>query len=570
MKTNKIASIVLLTALLMGACIQKPIEPGPPPVVTPETPSAGTANFSKFVALGDSYVAGAQGGTMFNASQSASLPKILATQFSAVGGGAFNQADVGHDNGLNFVVFAGSGGTVSLGRYLLFDPDGDVDPDGTSGCATSRSAAPRAAGTPYSPAVCPSTSPTPAMPAPYNTFQTVTELVTYLGDRAILNNFGVPGTRVFHTTAAAYGAVPPTGSPWYFRQATNPGTSTLLGDASTKGHKFFLLSLGLFDILGYATSGAVGSNNGVGAADLTPEVSVFNPSYDANLAAMVGIDPEVKGVVTTIPDITSLPFFYTVTYNAIELKSSNCNDGAIMGGLNQIFTGYNQALDLILAGGYPGLTADDVARRKVVYNFGKNPVLIQDETLLDLTTPLTSLPSPPFSNTLFAQFGKMRPATATDMILLTAGSILGTCNPSAPTGWPPTLPYLFGLASPLSDGNVLIPSESAEILARTAAFNAHIVAAAAVYTDQVAVADLKLAYKNLVTNKAYYSDGVSIVPTFAPPAGMYSEDGVHPNSRGYAFTANVIIDAINTKFTANILSASLANYPGTGLPIKGQ
>lgn len=571
MKTNKIASIVLLTTLLTGACVQKPIEPVSPTPTTPTTPTKGSADFSKFVALGDSYVAGAQGGTIFNASQANSLPKILANQFATVGGGAFNQPDVAHENGLNFVVFAGSGGAVSLGRYLLFDPDGDLDPDGT-GCATSRSAAPRAAGTPASPAVCPSTSPTPAMPSPYNTVQSIGELVTYTGDRSTLNNFGVPGTRVFHTTAAAYGAPPPTGSPWYFRQATSPTVSTLLGDAASKGHKFFLISLGLFDIIGYASSGAVASANGTGSADMTPE-AVFNPMYDANLSTLL-TDPSTNGVVTTIPDITTLPFFFTVAYNAIELKSSNCNDAAIMGGLNQIFAGYNSALDAILAGAVgpvpPGLDAADVARRKVVFAYGKNPILINDETMIDLTASLSAV-SP-----LFAQYGKMRPATATDLITLSAGSILGTCADLAvppvarPTGWPAALPWLFGLGAPLSDGSALIPTEIAEIQARTNAFNTKIKAAADAFTGRVALADLNQAYKTLVANKAYAADGVTITPSFAPPAGMFSEDGIHPNSRGYAFTANVIIDAINAKFGATLPKAKLSDYLGTGLPVKGQ
>jgi hypothetical protein len=272
-------------------------------------------------------------------------------------------------------------------------------------------------------------------------------------------------------------------------------------------------------------------------------------------------------VVTTIPDITSLPFFFTVTYNNIEFKSSNCSDAALSGGLNQIFGGFNSALDAILAGAtgpVPGLTAEDIAKRKVVWNFGKNPILITDETLIDLTPNLSAI-SP-----LFAQYGRLRPATANDLITLSAGSILGTCATSPPTGWPAALPWLHGLGSPLADTYVLIPTETQEILTRTAAYNAHIATAAAAYPGRVAVADLNKAYKDLVTNKVFVSDNVTITPTFAPPAGMFSEDGIHPNSRGYAFTANVIIDAINTTFTAKIPKANLANFPGTGLPVKGQ
>jgi len=257
-----------------------------------------------------------------------------------------------------------------------------------------------------------------------------------------------------------------------------------------------------------------------------------------------------------------------VTYNNIEFKSSNCNDAALMGGLNQVFAGYNSALDAILAGMVgpvpPTFNAAEVAKRKVVWNYGKNPILIVDEYLTDITAQLTAV-SP-----ILAQWGRLRPATASDMILLTAGSTLGTCAASPPTGWPGALPFLVGLGQPLGDTQVLLPEETLEIQARTVAFNTHIKAAAATYPGRVAVADLYEAYKSLVTNKAYVANGVTITPTFAPPAGMFSEDGIHPNSRGCAFTANIIIDAINAEFDAAIPKANIAAFSATGLPIKGQ
>lgn len=575
MKTNKLLSIILLTALFTGACKQTLVEFAAPAVVTPVAPSKGSADFSKFVSLGESFIAGTQGGTIFDGSQNNSLPKLLATQFASVGGGAFNQPLVNHPNGLNFIVFAGSGGAVQLGRYVLFDADGDVDPD-AGGCGTSRTAAPRAAGNPAAAAVCPSTATTPAMPAPYNTFQTVTELISYTGDRAILNNFGVPGTKVFHALTPLYAA----GSPWYARIASNPGVSTLLGDASNKSHKFFLLSLGLQDILGYASTGAQGNPNGGGSADMTPEAGApgtgFTATYNLVLNTML-TDPAAKGVVTTIPDITTLPLFYTVTYNNIEFKSTNCNDAALIGGLGSIFGGYNGALDLILAGGIgglvPGLTADEIARRKVSFTYGKNPILINDETLTNIGTQL-GIASP-----LFAQYGQMRPATASDMILLNAGSILGVCaaapgpgNPvtPAPAGWPAALPWLYGVGAPLTDGFVLLPTEQTEIKDRTVLFNTQIKAAATASAGRVAVADIYEAYKTLVTNKFALVNGVTITPTFAPPTGIFSEDGVHPNGRGYAFTANIIINAINAQFGATIPNLNVAAYAGTSLPAKGQ
>jgi hypothetical protein len=85
---------------------------------------------------------------------------------------------------------------------------------------------------------------------------------------------------------------------------------------------------------------------------------------------------------------------------------------------------------------------------------------------------------------------------------------------------------------------------------------------------RVALADINAAYATLATNKAAVIDGVTITPTLAPPTGIFSEDGLHPNSRGAAYTANIFISAINAKFGATIAKASLANFKGTGLPIN--
>jgi hypothetical protein len=49
---------------------------------------------------------------------------------------------------------------------------------------------------------------------------------------------------------------------------------------------------------------------------------------------------------------------------------------------------------------------------------------------------------------------------------------------------------------------------------------------------------------------------------------VFSEDGVHPNSRGYAFMANTFISAINAKFTSTIPAVDISKYLGTGLPVN--
>ena len=48
--------------------------------------------------------------------------------------------------------------------------------------------------------------------------------------------------------------------------------------------------------------------------------------------------------------------------------------------------------------------------------------------------------------------------------------------------------------------------------------------------------------------------------------GMFSLDGIHPNSRGYALIANEFIRVINTKYKSTIPEVDANNYPGIRFP----
>lgn len=111
-----------------------------------------------------------------------------------------------------------------------------------------------------------------------------------------------------------------------------------------------------------------------------------------------------------------------------------------------------------------------------------------------------------------------------------------------------------------------------QIETNIAAYNAIIDAAVSESSDRLVVADVKTAYDELLTASIASSglvvDGVTIATTFVPPAAAHSEDGLHPNDRGYAFTANVFIDAINSKFGATVPNICLGDYGGIGLPVS--
>ena len=72
------------------------------------------------------------------------------------------------------------------------------------------------------------------------------------------------------------------------------------------------------------------------------------------------------------------------------------------------------------------------------------------------------------------------------------------------------------------------------------------------------------------TAQVYYGadfNGITLTPNINPPTGIYSEDGAHFNTRGYAFISRTFISAINAKFGATIPLTNLAHYNATGLPI---
>lgn len=552
MKNIKFLSLAL-TALLVLGCEQEIIElKAPDTTVTPPTGSKGTLDLTKFVTIGNSLVAGYRSNALFTEGQNESLGKILAKQLSYVGGSPiFNQPDINSVNGFSSSPAPG----LVLGRLVFFDPDG----------SGPRSPAPAAAGTPERTVTCPSTVVTPAVPSPYNSGSVPS---AFTGNKAALNNFGVPGILLGQLLTPLTGG-PSTGNPayngLYARFATNPGTSTILGDAIAAQPTFFLLEAGNNDILGYATTG------GSGAIALTPAANfqaqlvgtVGTVGFNGVLTSLLTNLPEAKGVVANIPDVTAIPFFFTVLYNAIPL------DQATADAVNAGFAGYNAAVDALklpVFGGAFG-TPEELDARKVSFAASKtNRILIADETAVDFGPGWDMLVGVPGGITaeqraMLEPYRKVRQATATDLITLTAGSVLGTCVSN-------NTQLINGVSVPLADQYVLLPSEISEIKTRTAELNAIIADAVANSNNRLALADVNTAFNNFVANKGSVENGFPITPSITPPYAGFSEDGVHPNGRGYAFLANIIIDAVNQKFNASIPKANVNDYSGNRTPIS--
>ena len=87
---KKFFALIPVLGLLLTACSDDDdattTTPEPDPIVF----TAGSANFSNYVAIGNSLTAGFSDNALFIAGQEASFPNMLASNFELVGGGTFS------------------------------------------------------------------------------------------------------------------------------------------------------------------------------------------------------------------------------------------------------------------------------------------------------------------------------------------------------------------------------------------------------------------------------------------------------------------------------------------------
>ncbi|HEY0047439.1 MAG TPA: G-D-S-L family lipolytic protein [Flavobacterium sp.] len=499
---------LLLVSLTMVAC-NNDDDDDTSAVEVPIT--AGTADFSNYVAVGNSLTAGFSDNALFREGQENSYPSLLSQQFALVGGGDFAIPFVGEDNLGGLLL----GGNVIAGTRLYFNGVGPVNVPGTP----------------------------------------VTEVTNHLS--GTFNNMGVPGAKSFHLLAPGYGNVAGVASgasnPYFVRFASTP-TATVIGDAVAQNPTFFSLWIGNNDILSYATSGGIGVNQSgnmnpatYGPNDIT-DPTVFASVYGNLVDQLVGTG--AKGVVANLPYVTSIPFFTTVPVNpltATTIGSGNAAVGeATITQLNaQLYGPLKTALTAFGAGDRINLLSATTG----------NPLLISDESLTDLSAQLTQAFTPTLGlpvATFYGQiFGKARHAKAGDLILLTTRNVIGT----APVGIPAPL-NAFGITFPLEDRHVLIPTEIEELRVATVAFNATISAEAT--ANNLAFVDAN-ALLQQVSNGGVRFGNYHLSSSFVT-GGAFSLDGVHPSSRGYALIANKFLEAINATYGSTFRPLDLGDY----------
>lgn len=482
----------------------------------------GEADFSNYVALGNSLTAGFADNALYVQGQENSYPNILAQQFEKVGGGEFTQPLMNDNLGgllLN--------GTQIAGTRLILDVDASGNPSPTNISGT------------------PTTEVSNTLSGPYN-------------------NMGVPGAKSYHLVTEGYGNVAgvETGqaNPYFARFRTSENT-TVLVDAVAQNPTFFSLWIGNNDVLGFATSGGVGVNqqgnfdpSTYGSNDIT-DPNVFANVYSTEVSTLM--ESASGGVLINIPSVTSTPYFNTVPYNPVTPDAL----GEQLEMLNTTYAQLNQAFAFL---GYPERAIQFSATQP-------SPVVVQDESMEDISTQLTTVlvasGFDPQTAALYGmQYGQVRQANENDLLVLTSSSVIGTVNQArveqlvgaGVSQEDAAMLAINGITYPLQDQYVLIPTEQEMVAQATTAFNTTIQSVAE--ANGLAMVDAN-AILNQVANGGISYDGGSITAEFAT-GGAFSLDGIHLTPRGNAVIANEIIEQINDTYNATIPVVNIGNYSG--------
>lgn len=519
-------------ALSFAACSNDDDATSNTPDPLPEL-TAGNADFSNYISLGNSLTSGYTDGALFITAQNNSFPNMLSQRFQSIGGGDFKQPLM-NDN---------YGGLALAGNRL--------------------------------PGFNPRLVTTGGSPLPLESVigpVTVTTDIATNNPTGPFNNMGVPGAKSYHLLANGYGNLANVSAglanPYFVRMTGDTPDASVLELAMAQNPSFFSLWIGNNDVLGYALSGGDDTNP-------ITETATFDYAYNTLVTTLTS--GGANGAVANIPYVTSIAHFTTVPYNPLD--PTNPAFGPQIPTLNMIYGALNQIFDAL-----------GQSQRNIIFSQSEaSAVVIKDESLSDLSNQITGalLASPTFpafleqmglpasaapivAPLLGSTYGQVRQATETDLFVLPSSSIIGTVNETVANalmsqGLPESIANQFateGVTLPLEDKWVLIPSEQNNIKTAIDQFNATIKSAA----NQAGLAFIDANWVlQEVAKPGGYGYGEFILNNDLVTGGAFSLDGVHPTSRGYALIANEFMKAIDATYQSNFEASgnltNLGDYP---------
>ena len=539
----------------------------------------GSADFSSYVAIGNSLTAGFADGALNRSGQEASYPAIIAQQIQQ------NQPE------------------LTFNQPLL--------PEGL------------AAGTIQLDQLIP--SPTGGTPSPVFSFNrpddvdTASLFAPVAPPASGFQNLGVPGLRMVQVGAVGYGnpAAGPGGfNPYFTRFATNPATSSVLSVAVAQAPSFVSIWLGNNDVLGYATSGGTGS--------ISPD-QLFEASLASLMDSLRAANANVGGVIANIPNVENIPFFQVVPWNGFVLQRQGQVDTINA----SIFAGYRAAVTAgvtvvveqsrpLIEQGVALAVSATVARAAVIQSRRDNgadstqavafadsdegqtainnlatdlreddadagvqgqydaafaaqvPLAIQGQIDAEVAArtsdaALDALRDAGFYPTF--QVGPNGFLVASSTSPTTFVQLNSSGRITLPAATVLQNPALFGSAT--AQFGIIVPNDLAldqfeveEVKNATARFNTMIADAAT--ANNFVLVDMNAYFDELVTT-GITAQGLSFSNSFIT-GNAFSLDGVHLTPRGYALVANRFIEEINRAYGARLQPVTLSEYRTVPLP----
>ncbi|MCB0746811.1 MAG: hypothetical protein KDC90_05045 [Ignavibacteriae bacterium] len=324
---------------------------------------------------------------------------------------------------------------------------------------------------------------------------------TNLDYAGVYNNLGIPGALLPDLLLAknASSAIDKTNI--FFDIVLRNQDKTVLEQVISAQPTLATLWIGNNDILGYATSG--------GILPHTP-VQTFGVLYDQLCGSLS--QAEISVLLANIPNVSSIPFFTTVAPSVgLAIQAAKTENPSIVGLVYQVSTEYKIGISSI---------GD----------------LLANKTMITL-----------------------KGSGAAAFIGDTQGLYYSTNKISIPEGINTAYPFGLTPENPFPNQFVLDPDEQIEVSNVIGSFNATIATISEKYGFHLV--DVNAFFNNVATN-GYKANGVNFSTTFVT-GGLFSLDGVHPTSQGYAIIANLFIDKINTDFGASIPKINVSEIPGS-------
>lgn len=481
------------------------------------TYTTGQADFSQYVAIGNSLTAGYMNATVYASGQQQSYANQIAQQLQIVGAGEFTQPSYLEDTeNIGGLVLAGT--PIASNRNVLsLELGAPKYLEGTSKIEVSN-----------------------------------------LQQKAY-NNMGVPGAKSFHLLSKGYGNIANlstgTANPYFVRTATSPEAS-IMEDAKSLKPSFFSVWIGSNDMLSYATSGGTGVdqtgnfNPATYSGNDITDPMVFAQAYTQIVETlMLSTD---KGILANLPSVSSIPFFNTVPNNALVLSKEQASS------LTNFFKAY-----AAIAQKQIGALA---AQYLISFKEGANRFLIKTDVTAENPLGLRQAEENELvlltidrSKIMTQGYGSV----ALSPELMTVLGKLATGKDISPE----EAMLVLAAVNPIEDKDILDNSELLTIERAQVAYNTVIEKIAS--DKNLALVDMNKIMNKISANGYADTDGVIYNADYFSKETIstviFSLDGVHPNPRGYAIMANEFIKAINAKYESTTPLIRISSKQGITL-----